>query len=104
MLLADLIDRLEELAQAHPDAEVRLMTQSAWPLEYALLGIATKDDMDEESDRQEAERLRERGVELDDEEEVGPRKDANPGPEVIYLVEGSQLGYGSKTAWAVCDR
>jgi hypothetical protein len=104
MLLKDLIDRLEELAQDHPDAEIRLMTQSQWPMEYTILGTATKGDMNDESDRQEAERLRERGVELDDEDEVGPRKGAVTGPEIIYLVEGSQLGYGSKAAWNVCER
>ena len=104
MLLTDLIARLEEFAQDHPDAEIRLMTQCQWPFEYSILGIATKRDMDDESARQEAERLRERGVELDDEDEVGPRKDPTPGSEIIYLVEGSQLGYGTKAAWDVCDR
>ncbi|MFA7332423.1 MAG: hypothetical protein WC326_15245 [Candidatus Delongbacteria bacterium] len=104
MLLTDLIDRLEELAQAHPDAEVRLMTQSQWPFEYSIQGLATKSNMDDESDRQEAERILERGVDLDEEDEVGPRKEVGTGPEIIYLVEGSQLGYGSKAAWDVCER
>lgn len=104
MLINDLIAKLEELAQDHPDAEVRLLTQSQWPFQNALLGITTQSAIADEEDQQEAERLRERGVELEDDDEVGPRRDANSGPEIIYLVEGSQLGYGSKAAWDVCER
>jgi hypothetical protein len=102
MLLTDLIAKLEELAQDHPDAEVRLMTQNSWPFEYSILGIATTSDMAEEDAEAARENARDRGHDFDDED--GPRKDAEAKPEIIYLVEGSQLGYGSKTAWAVCDR
>ncbi len=102
MLLTDLITRLEELAQDHPDAEVRLMTQSAWPFEYNICGVATTSDIDEEDTLAARERAMERGHDFDDED--GPLKDPEAKPEIIYLVEGSQLGYGSRSAWAVCDR
>jgi hypothetical protein len=102
MLLNDLIDRLVELAQDHPDAEVRLMTQSAWPFQNSLLGIATSSDIAEEDAEAARERAMERGHDFDDGD--GPLKDPEAKPEIIYLVEGSQLGYGSKAAWAVCER
>lgn len=102
MLLNDLIAKLEELAQEHPDAEVRLMTQNSWPFEYSILGVATTSDMLEEQAEEARERAMERGHDFDDGD--GPLKDAEAKPEIIYLVEGSQLGYGSKSAWAVCDR
>ena len=102
MLLTDLITKLEELAQAHPDAEIRLMTQNGWPFEYSILGVATSSDMAEEEVEQARERAMERGHDFDDED--GPLKDPEAKPEIIYLVEGSQLGYGKKSAWDVCER
>ncbi|MFA7331985.1 MAG: hypothetical protein WC326_13025 [Candidatus Delongbacteria bacterium] len=103
MLLTDLIARLEELAQEHPDAEVRLMTQQSWPFENSLLGLTTKSAITDDEDQQEAERLMGLDIELED-DEVGPRREPSTDPEIIYLIEGNQLGYGSKAAWAVCDR
>ena len=102
MLLTDLIARLEELAQDHPDAEVRLMTQSAWPFQNSILGVTTSSDIAEEDAEAARESAMERGHDFDD--AYGPLKDPEANPEIIYLVEGSQLGYGSKSAWAVCDR
>ncbi|MDP2361960.1 MAG: hypothetical protein Q8O14_14620 [bacterium] len=102
MLLTDLIAKLEELAQDHPDAEVRLMNQSNWPFEYSICGVASSSDIAEEET--EAARERAMGREMGDEDEDGPLKDPEAKPEVIYLVEGSQLGYGNKAAWNVCDR
>jgi hypothetical protein len=56
-------DLLEGLQQFHPDAEVRLATQTSWPFEWSL---STTDPAV--------------GVDLD-------------GQPVVYLVEGKQLGY-----------
>jgi len=79
----ELIERLEEYRDAlGGDTEVRLMTQPSWPFEYAIAGVCSSEDIAEAIDDDEQ----------DDEEE--PKEDA-----VIYLVEGDQLGYGTKRAW-----
>ncbi len=100
MRLTDLIAKLEELAQDHPDAEVRLMNQNSWPFEYSILGVATTSAMDEDELEAERSRREDRGLPT----ENLPSEPAPAENEVVYLVEGSQLGYGRKAAWAVCDR
>ncbi len=84
MTLNELIERLEEYRDLHgEDCEVRLMTQQNWPFENAITGLvsgAEINDTDEDDD------------EDTDDEDVD--EDA-----VIYIVEGTQLGYGSKRAW-----
>jgi hypothetical protein len=83
MTIDELIERLEEYRDAlGGDTEVRLMTQPSWPFEYVIAGVCSSDDIAEAIDDDEQ----------DDEEE--PKEDA-----VIYLVEGYQLGYGTKRAW-----
>ena len=78
MTLDELIERLNEYREAgvSGDAEVRLMTQQAWPFENAICGLAAADEIDDE-------------YETDD----------DSGEQVVYLVEGEQLGYGNKAAW-----
>jgi hypothetical protein len=79
MTINELIERLEEYRQEiGGDAEVRLMTQSNWPFEYDIMGLASAAEMRD----------------LADHEDV---TDAD----VLYIVEGKQLGYGSKEAWEV---
>ena len=84
MTLNELIERLEEYRVLHgEDCEVRLMTQQNWPFENAIIGLvsgAEINDTDEDDD------------EDTDDEDVD--EDA-----VVYIVEGTQLGYGSKRAW-----
>ena len=79
MTLNELIERLEEYRdQLGEDAEVRLMTQQNWPFENTITGLASGAEINETDD--------------DDDEDV--ETDA-----VVYIVEGQQLGYGSKRAW-----
>lgn len=79
MTLNELIERLEEYRdQLGEDAEVRLMTQQNWPFENTITGLASGAEINEAND--------------DDDEDV--EADA-----VVYIVEGQQLGYGSKRAW-----
>jgi hypothetical protein len=73
MTVSELIMELEQL---DPDAEVRLACQQSWPFEYTIKGVTTasavgKADQDVEDT-------------MDD---------------IIYLVEGEQLGYFTSTAW-----
>ncbi len=78
MTLNELIERLEEYRDLHgEDCEVRLMTQQNWPFENAITGLVS-------------------GAEINDTEddEEGGDDDA-----VVYIVEGTQLKYGSKRAW-----
>jgi hypothetical protein len=63
------------------DAEVRLMTQQNWPFENSICRITTGADINASDEDEDSE---------DDDVE-----DDN----VIYIVEGRQLGYGSKAAW-----
>lgn len=83
MTINDMIKRLEEYRDLHgPNCEVRLMTQQAWPFENTIHGVCTNKEMIDDGDDED---------ENDDEDEP-----------VVYLVEGSQIGYGSKTAWRCC--
>ncbi len=90
MKVSELIELLEE---QDPDAEVLVMSQPNWPFELGLAGVTTREEMlradrDEDSDG-------------DDEE---PRVESGTAKSDVFLVEGEQLRYGSKTAWSVATR
>lgn len=57
------------------DTEVRLVNQPAWPFEYSICGLTS-------------------GQEINDLDGDAANDDA-----VVYIVEGDQIGYGSKQAW-----
>lgn len=78
MKVKQLIALLENVNQ---EANVVLVCQPNWPLEYSLSSVITRDDIleNDESDEGEETELS-RGMSLDD----------------VLLVEGSQLRYGSK--------
>ena len=81
MTLNDLIERLEEYRdQLGEDAEVRLMTQQNWPFENAITGLVSGAEINDADDEDQDDE----DVEID---------------QVVYIVEGQQLGYGSKRAW-----
>ena len=63
------------------DAEVRLMTQQNWPFENRVCGVTSGRDMNEADDDDEG----------DDDQDVA---DEN----IVYIVEGGQICYGSKRA------
>ena len=82
MTIDELIARLEDARDdLGGDTEVRLMTQENWPFENSIKGICSSEDIANCCD--------------DDEEEEESNK-------VLFIVEGSQLGYGSKKAWEAC--
>lgn len=85
MTLNELIERLEEYRDELGDAEVRLMTQQSWPFENGIYGLASGAEINIETDCANAD-----GEDDDGDVEA----DA-----VVYIVEGSQLGYGTKRAW-----
>lgn len=97
MTLSDLIERLTALQDEHgADAEVRLAHQPSWPFEYAIDQVIACDmhgdekqeindflnEADPLEDGDAIDEARARLGELDGEPQV-----------VVYLGEGSQLGY-----------
>lgn len=85
MTIDELIARLEDVRDdLGGDTEVRLMTQQNWPFENSIKGICSSEDIATCCDYDE-----------EDEEEAESNK-------VLFIVEGSQLGYGSKKAWEAC--
>jgi hypothetical protein len=65
------------------DAEVRLMTQQNWPFENRICGVTSGRDMNEANDE-----------DADEEDAQDVAED-----HTVYIVEGGQIGYGSKRAW-----
>jgi hypothetical protein len=92
MKVSELIELLEE---HDPNAEVLVMSQPNWPFELSLAGVTTREEMlradrdeDGDGDDDDEQRRLERGTAKSD----------------VFLVEGEQLRYGSKTAWSVATR
>jgi hypothetical protein len=85
MTIDQLIERLEEYRDLiGGDAEVRLMTQQQWPFENTIVGVCSGEEINDEADE-------------DDPEDDGDVEDDG----VLYIVEGQQLGYGTKRAWEI---
>lgn len=79
MTIDELIERLEDYRdQLGGDTGVRLMTQQNWPFENGIRGLASGEEINGEDDG--------------DDEDVDEER-------VVFIVEGQQLGYGSKRAW-----
>ncbi len=89
MKVSELIELLEE---QDPDAEVLVMSQPNWPFELSLAGVTTREEM-----------LRAEREERDD-DDYEPRFERGTAKNDVFLVEGEQLRYGSKTAWSVATR
>ena len=83
MTINEMIERLEEYRDTiGGDAEVRLMTQSNWPFENDIFGLASGEEINDAAEDQE------------------PNDDGDvDADQVIYICEGQQLCYGTKRAW-----
>jgi hypothetical protein len=70
MNIKELVERLSEIAEDHPDAEVRLAVQPGYPLTELLRGVAGPDDYNG----------------------VDPESDDDPDPRAahVWLVSGGQ--------------
>ena len=84
MKVAELIDILEEM---DPDAEVLIGSAPAWPFEYSIAGVTTREDALAEA-----------------EGEDDPVYEDSKGPSDVFLLEGEQLRYGSKLMWSAARR
>ena len=76
---------IERLGDYDGDAEVRIMTQQAWPFENSLYGIISREETHEQEEG-DGEAYEDQDAEATD----------------VFLVEGTQLCYGMKAAWN-CD-
>ena len=92
MKVSELIELLEE---QDPDAEVLVMSQPNWPFELGLAGVTTREEM-LRADRDE--------VDDGDDNNEEPRLERGTAKNDVFLVEGEQRRYGSKTAWSVATR
>jgi hypothetical protein len=91
MKVSELIDLL---MKQDPDADVLVMSQPSWPFEMDLAGVTTREEM-----------LRaERDEDGDGNHHEAPRLQRGTSNNDVFLVEGKQLRYGSKTAWDVATR
>jgi hypothetical protein len=87
MTIDELISRLEECRDEFGgEAEVRLMTQQNWPFENGIHGVTSGREINQASE------------EDTDEDDCDDADD----DATVYIVEGSQIAYGSKRAWDVC--
>lgn len=114
------VQELKELLEDLPDdMEVRLMIQPSYPFEYSITGSVMKSELQDEDQAPDefAARLWNQNVPLeeirrrlkqeygfgdDDCDELLPNLDDVELPDqedCLYLLEGSQLGYGNKNAW-----
>lgn len=78
--VTELIARLEEIAEDHPDAEVLLATQPSWPLQFNVRGVAVSDDFAEIPDDPCVDHNRIACAECI----------AEQYPTTVYIVEGGQ--------------
>ena len=86
MTIDELIARLEDYRdEIGGDAEVRLMTQQNWPFENSIYGLASGAEIND----------------YDEDDEDGEDNDDAAEDAVLFIVEGQQLGYGTKRAWEV---
>lgn len=91
MTVSELIDLLED---CDPDAEVLLMSQPSWPFEHTVAGVAIRSEI---GDRDED------GADEDDDDPRPAREDGTRSNDV-FILEGTQLRYGSRDAWTSAAR
>ena len=93
MTIGELIEQLEDIKERVGEhAQVLYASQPSWPFEYSIRDVyaLTKDErryMAEEA-------MREEGMDEDDiNEYMVDNQEKFEGEDVVYLEEGSQLGY-----------
>jgi hypothetical protein len=108
-----IIDLVQLLEGYDPDTEVRLMSQANWPFEYDITGIWTNapaPDACNECGLTKKQHPTADPYDFDahDYEEYDtftPHGNEDRGyTEIVYIVEGTQLGYGDKAAWEEVER
>ena len=82
---------MEILEEQDPDADVLIMGQESWPFENSIHGVTVRSEIEESDDD-------------DDDETPAARRPDGRAANDVFIVEGRQLRYGSKTAWDVATR
>ena len=77
---------IELLEQCDPDAKVYIMMQENYPFECALSGINIRDSFE--------------SCDGDDSFTLANYTSDTKQPNDVFLIEGRQLSYGSRDAWA----
>lgn len=99
MNVGDLLSLLEGLNE---DTEVRIMSQPSWPFEYGISNTVLASELDGFTP-EDLKRVHE-----DEDDEAAYNRDirepvfvdrSGEAADVLYLVEGTQLAYGTKDAW-----
>ena len=100
MNITDLIQTLEEIADGSPNAEVRFASQPNWPFEYSIREVVpwnkdTMIDTEVENIQQSLEDDGQEPMSYKDMRALAERNLEDEGKleDVVYLEEGSQLGY-----------
>ncbi len=78
------------LEEQDPEARVFIMSQPGWPFEYGVHGVTVRSEIDGDA-------------EDDPDTERSPTVGGCAANDV-FIVEGTQLRYGSKAAWDVATR
>jgi hypothetical protein len=94
--LRELLEDLDE------NIEIRLMIQQAWPFECSVRGAITDKELISARTEHDADKDWEHLSEGERKRALKAKQEAwaaESNPEVLYLLEGSQLGYGDKIAW-----
>lgn len=76
MTLLDLLNLADDYNLEYGEVEIRLMSGTKWPFEYTVDGAVPETDLPNFEPKRKQE-----------------------GVMIVYLCEGSQLGYGTKDAW-----
>lgn len=97
---------LRLLEDVEDDVQIRFMSQPSWPFEYSIAGIwrpepeskACTECGDAREDHGEFEAEIPGSHDFEESDRGYSPNDAEAS-QVVYLVEGSQLAYGTKQAW-----
>lgn len=98
MTVARLIDLLSEYPE---DAIVHVMSQESYPFENTVAGVVARSEfMDEDEELEDGQELNCTDM------STGESKTLKGGGKTtdVFILEGSQLRYGSKEAWNVCRK
>jgi hypothetical protein len=79
---------MQILSEMDADAQVFIASQPSWPFEFAIAGVARRAEMLADDDGEPATETHEPGT----------------APSDVFIVEGTQLRYGSKAAWETARR
>lgn len=92
MTIQELIDQLEDMKDSvGENAEVRFASQPSWPFEYSIRDVHV---LNKDERRQLAEEaMREDGMDEDEIRENFDEDELEFTEDVVYLEEGSQIGY-----------